>query len=160
MTNSTRRLVRQGDILPPLTLEDGDNRLSVPGNQATVLVLTHRDCRDCAGYLTEVGAAVGDLKEWATRLIGVLPGGDPPADRHPFPVVVDGGGKARSRLGLPEDQAAVILADRWGEVFEVATFDRDHQLPLPSQLVESAKIVDMSCGECNVPGPEWREADD
>ncbi len=42
---------------------------------------------------------------------------------------------------------------------EVATFGDDHGFPLPSQLVESAKIVDLSCGECNVPGPEWRQDD-
>jgi len=47
------------------------------------------------------------------------------------------------------------LADRWGEVFEAATVGADHGFPPAGQLVESAKIVDLSCGECNVPGPEW-----
>ena len=74
-------------------------------------------------------------------------------------MTTDADGAARARLGLPPDDAAVLLTDRWGEVFEVATFDRQHDFPLPRQLVESSKIVDISCGECNVPAPEWRQPD-
>jgi hypothetical protein len=82
-----------------------------------------------------------DLDEWAARV-------------HRIDLDDDG----RRKLGVRSDEAAVVLADRWGEVFEAATFDADHDFPTSRQLIESAKILDLSCGECNVPGKEWTEA--
>lgn len=159
MSNAARRLIRQGQILPPLALTTTQGeQVSIPGNRATILVFTHPGgCPVCAGYLIEAGTVAGDLGDWATRLVAVLPAGDR-LDRLPFAVTNDPDGRARSRLGIPPADAAVLLMDRWGEVFEVATFDADHDFPLPRQLVESSKIVDISCGECNVPGADWRES--
>lgn len=160
MSNATRRLIRQGQILPPLALSTTEGeRLAVPGNQATILIFTHPGgCSECADYLIEAGTVAGDIGDWATRLVAVLPDGAGP-DGLPFATTADPDGSARSRLGIPPGDAAVLLTDRWGEVFEVATFDADHDFPLPRQLVESSKIVDISCGECNVPSAEWRQAD-
>ena len=133
----TRRFVRKGDMLPAL------GRTSADSNRATLLVAQHDEpCPPCADYVAELEAIAPELKEWATRLQSVVPDGDD-----------------RRRLGMGDDEAAVVLADRWGEVFEAATVDADHDFPLPWQLVESAKILDVSCGECNVPGPEWRGDD-
>src|SRR5688572_23400693 len=134
MSADTRRFVRKGDILPTVVRSGGDS------NRSTLLVLPHPEqCAPCAAYLDELEEIRPDLQEWATRL-QVL-------DHH----------EARQRLGVGDDEAAVILADRWGEVFESASIGFDHDLPLPRQLVESAKILDVSCGECNVPGPEWQD---
>lgn len=160
MTGATRRLLRAGEQLPPFSLPGPDGPRKVPGagNQASMLVFVHdRDCAACERYLDEIGAAVTGLGEWATRLLAVAPRGEPSSDR-PFPVLVDEGGAVRRRLGIGDDEAAVLLADRWGELFEAATFGTEHDLPLPRQLIESAKILDVSCGECNVVSPEWRQA--
>jgi len=121
-----------------------------------LLVFAHPGpCTDCATYLDEISQVVDDLRSWGTRLVGVLPDGED-ASPCPFPLLSDQSDEGRRRLGIGADEAAVILTDRWGEVFEVAAYGRDHDLPLPRQLIESAKIVDLTCGECNVPGPEWR----
>ena len=160
MAGTTHKLISAGDLLPRLTLEGGDGPRNAPwpGQLATLLVLVHPDgCPACADYLGEVGDAVDDLRSWGTQVVGVTPG--PLPDHLPFLVLGDEDNSGRRRLGIADDEAAVLLADRWGEVFEVAAFGGDHGFPLPRQLVESAKIVDVSCGECNVPGPEWREAD-
>lgn len=160
MSGAARRLIREGDIVPPLTLApaSGGAEVRLPGgHQASLLVFAHPEaCRPCADYLGELADAVEDLRGWGTRLVAVAPP-DPPD--LPFPVVGDEGGAARRRLGIGDDEAAVVLADRWGEVFEVAAIDDAHDFPLPRHLIESAKIVDVSCGECNVPSPEWRNAD-
>ncbi len=160
MTATVRKLIQAGSILPPLDLTDGDGSRTalLPSPQALLLVFAHPGpCSRCASYLGEVSGAVDDLRSWGTRLIGVLPDGENVAPLS-FPVLRDQGEEARRRLGIGAAEAAVILTDRWGEVFEVATYDSSHDLPLPRQLIESAKIVDLTCGECNVPGPEWREA--
>ena len=160
MTGTTRRLIKERDVLPRLTLPrgDGDGEITLPGKQSSLLVFVHPDpCDDCAAYLGELGGSVEDLRGWATRLL--LVAGRDDVGHQPFPVLRDDDGTARHRLGIGDDEAAVLLTDQWGEVFEVATFGPDHGFPLPRELVESAKIVDLSCGECNVPGPEWRRDD-
>jgi len=159
VTATVRKLIQAGSILPPLDLTGGDGSRAVliPSSQALLLVFAHPGpCSRCASYLDEISGAVDDLRSWGTRPIGVLPDGEDPAP-GPFPVLRDEGDEGRRRLGIGADEAAVLLTDRWGEVFEVAAYGRDHDLPLPRQLIESAKIVDLTCGECNVPGPEWRE---
>jgi len=160
VTDAPRRLIRVGEILPSLVLTGADGPVTLPpsGPQSSLLVVAHhRPCAGCSSYLTEVAGVVDDLQAWATRAVGVGPSDAVAASLpFPFPVLGDEGGGARRRLGLADDEAAVVLADRWGEVVEVAAFGADHGFPLPSQLVESAKIIDLSCGECNVPGPEWR----
>jgi len=87
-------------------------------------------------------------------VVGVYTVGAPDL-KLPFPLLRDDGGVTRQRLGIGGREAAVILADRWGEVFEATTVDDDHGFPPAGQLVESAKIVDLGCGECNAPSPEW-----
>jgi len=149
-------VISRADLLPPLTLAgpDGPWRVPGPGTLASALVFVHPGrCGPCTGYLAELDSIVDDIRSWGTQLLAVAVDGLD--DRHRFAVLLDEGGVARRRLGIGVD-AAVILADRWGEVMEATTIGPGHEFPLASQLVESAKIVDLSCGECNVPGPEWR----
>ena len=160
MTGATGRMISEGDLLPRLTLggAEGPRSAPWPGNLATVVVLVHPSpCDACSAYLREIADAVDDLRAWGTQVVSVTP--DPAPDDLPFLVLGDEDGAGRRRLGVADATAAVLLADRWGEVIEMATTGSDHGFPLPRQLVESAKIVDVSCGECNVPGPEWRETD-
>ena len=154
----TKRLISVGDILPRLSLAGpaGIRHAVGPGATAPLLLFVHpAPCPACDDYLAGVAVVVDDLASWATRVVAVAPGAGV-EEAGPFPVLGDQDGAARRRLGIGDDEAAVLLADRWGEVFEVAAFGPDHGFPLPRQLVESAKIVDLSCGECNVPSPEWR----
>lgn len=160
MTASTGKLIQAGAILPrfDLTGADGTRATLLPSSQALLLVFVHSGpCSRCVSYLNEISGTVEDLRSWGTRLVGVVPESEDAAP-GPFPVLRDEGDEGRRRLGVGAAEAAVILTDRWGEVFEVAAYGSDHGLPLPRQLIESAKIVDLTCGECNVPGPEWRDA--
>jgi len=157
----THPLIRVGSLLPNLRLVDGDDAGTDlrPSSQALLVVFVHPGrCPACASYLGEAEGSLDDLRSWGTALVGVVPAGEPPVEAG-FPVLTDEGGESRRRLGIGAGEAAVLLADRWGEVFEVATFGPEHGLPLPRQLVESAKIVDLSCGECNVPDPHWRTSE-
>jgi len=156
VTNDPRHLIRVGEMLPRLALTGADGAAAppLPATQASLLVLVHPGCPECTTYLREVAEVVDDLRSWATRVLGVGTAAAP--DPHlPFPLLGDEGGATRDRLGVGEGEAAVVLVDRWGEVFEAAAFGDDHGFPPAGQLVESAKIVDLSCGECNVPSPEW-----
>ncbi len=152
-------MLQPGQILPRLSLEgpSGTRSVAGPGNQSSLLVFLHpQPCQPCTGYLSELADTAGDLAQWATNLVVV--GAE--SEVGAIPVLQDKGGGGRRQLGIGQDEAAVILVDRWGEAFEVAAFGADHGFPLPSQLVESAKILDLSCGECNVPSPEWRKEPD
>ena len=155
--HAARALVQAGQMLPRVKLDGagGPRPLSGPGHQSVLVVYLHPEpCRACADYLHEVADCVDDLRQWATSPVAVVPSSSQ-LEAGPFPLLHDDD-EARRQLGIGRDEAAVILADRWGEVVEVATFGQDHVFPLPRQLVESAKILDLSCGECNVPSAEWR----
>ena len=156
-TKDRRPLVQPGQMMPRVRLDGpaGSRHLTGSGTRSTLLVFLHPEpCDQCRAFLDEVTGCTGALKEWATSLVAVVPPGTEAADRG-FPVLHDDG-EARGQLGIGRDEAAVLLADRWGEVVEVAAISGDHRFPLPGQLVESAKILDLSCGECNVPAAEWR----
>ena len=161
--DATGTLIQPGQSLPRLKLDspDGPKHLTRSGTQSTLVVYLHPEpCQPCAGYLEELAPVAADLREWATSLVAVVPAdqADQADQEGPFPLLHDDAA-ARRQLGIGQDEAAVLLADRWGEVFEAAAVGADHGFPLPSQLVESAKILDLSCGECNVPGAEWRSSD-
>jgi hypothetical protein len=81
-----------------------------------------------------------------------------PGDRLGYIVLVDADGGARRRVGVSGDDVAVIVADRWGAVYQVTAAGADHFLPDPRDLVGLAKFIDIQCPECEVPSPEWGRA--
>ena len=75
-------------------------------------------------------------------------------------VLVDADGSLRRGWGLADDVAAVIVADRWGEVYAVAAGTDPSELPGPDAIDEWLRFLAMQCPECGVidePGlGEWR----
>jgi hypothetical protein len=115
-----------------------------------------------------LGAAAEGLREWATRaLIIVVAPRDVPAWTESVAsgvlLLADEAGAGRARLGVGNDEAAVLQADRWGAVYEVrladSVDDAGHDnLPSPAELVALAKFIDIQCPECEVPSKEWLSA--
>ncbi len=136
---------------------------------ASVIFAPHgHRCPDCAAYIGQLSTAVERLREWATRaMVLVAPefefvGSVAPADRAGVILLADEGGTGRARLGVREDQAAVVQADRWGAVYQVETIGAGGpahaELPAPRDLVALAQFIDIQCPECGVPSKEWMSA--
>ncbi|MDP9072696.1 MAG: hypothetical protein M3N98_00745 [Actinomycetota bacterium] len=125
------------------------------GVQASVVVLPHLvRCADCEAYLTDLSAVSEDLRQWATRVLVVVP--SDASEVAGCTVLVDPDGAARARIGVADNDVAVIVADRYGAVYQVDAAGADHCLPAPAALVELAKFIDIQCPECGVPGAEWQ----
>jgi hypothetical protein len=169
-----RHTIAVGESLPAMSFP----RVGAPGTiswsqgpMASVVFVPHPDrCRGCAGYVARLGVAAAGLRDWATRPMVVVGGGGgggdatatvgDPAEAQPGVLVLaDGDGAVRSRLGIGDDEAVVVQADRWGAVYAVETVGRagDHEavLPTPDDLVGLAKFIDIQCPECGIPSKEW-----
>jgi hypothetical protein len=134
------------------------------GTRASVVFVPHREpCPACTDYLDVLEAAASGLEEWATRALVMVTGASAGQHRAPAGVVLldDAGATARARLGVGDDQAAVIQADRWGAVYqaaEVASLSSSHaSLPAAHELIALAKLIDIQCPECEVPSKEWMD---
>ncbi|MBW3576809.1 MAG: hypothetical protein KY462_03535 [Actinobacteria bacterium] len=146
--------VTVGDRLPDVTLarvDDGsavDLRGSV--RDAAVVVFTHPDCDACDEYVAALASGIDDLGDW-NAVLRVLSARRAPAAPEDLAVVEDEDGALRRRLGLDPDVAAVVVADRFGEVWEVTTDEDGHDLPGPEQVESWARFLATQCPECGVP---------
>ncbi|MDQ1394066.1 MAG: hypothetical protein QOF30_3043 [Acidimicrobiaceae bacterium] len=132
---------------------------------ASVVFVPHQDCcQGCADYVALLATAADGLRDWATRPMVIAGARDTAglggAGELPGVVMlVDEAGAVRARLGVDEDQALVVQADRWGAVYAVESVKvtADHQAVLPTaeNLVALAKFVDIQCPECGIPSKEW-----
>ena len=48
--------------------------------------------------------------------------------------------------GVPSP--GVVVADRWGEVYYIQAADRASQLPVPDELLDWLRYVQIQCPEC------------
>jgi len=87
--------------------------------------------------------------ENAARLVGSV-------DGVPFPVLADPDGDVRRRLGVPADRAALVIADRWGVVYNAVEADTARDLPPVDEVIEWVRYLATQCPECGVPDEPGR----
>lgn len=107
------------------------------GNRsATILLARHDDCDRCRELRAAAAERSDKIGWWGARTI-----------------VTDADDELRGRLGLDEHEAAVLVIDRFGIVWERHTAARDghDRLPDADALEESAKFLGTQCPECGVP---------
>jgi peroxiredoxin len=154
---SSREPLTAGDRLPDLTLPAAPDGRPVPlralGRVAPVVVQTHgAECAECRACLERLAGAGDAVREWDGRVVAVVPEGLDAADRLregsrlPFPVLADPERGLAERLGM--DDAAVLGADQWGELFLVAAAGDGHRLPDASEVVEWLRFLAVRCPEC------------
>lgn len=145
-----------GDVLPSVDLR-------IPGGgtvgwrdvrHVTVAVFLHgADCPGCLAYLREVDPE-GRLAAWGGRVLAVVDGLFVAEGMIPGSGVLrvsDPDGAARHAVGLEPGVAAVLVIDRFGQVFGRWVDDSGHRLPAASQVLEEVRFVGIQCPECEVP---------
>lgn len=149
-----------GSRLPSLVsrVDGGEVRWRDPARGATVAVFLQSGDRDAdRRYLDELTAAVPDFALWGGRVIVVMP--DATAETAAIP----SGGSARSlavvtetmgeaeHCGVGAGDDAILIADRWGEIYHGARGDSPAVLPGPGEITEWLKFLATQCPECGVP---------
>jgi hypothetical protein len=145
MATRPGRRIAVGDMLPPLpSLAAATGAAAAPQptpRDALVLVLLPRDSSAWAGYVAALDDAAADIRHWYAR------------------IVVAPAGAASGVLGLDPRSAALLIVDRYGQVYHVAEAGEDGQLPDVAEIEQWTRFLATQCPECGVidePGQgEW-----
>jgi hypothetical protein len=54
------------------------------------------------------------------------------------------------------EEAALVIADEWGEVYSVADAGTGHRFPTPPEIIEWVRFLAIQCPECEGPEGEWK----
>jgi peroxiredoxin len=112
---------RVGELIPDFTVQTVAarriHRREFKGRRHLVLCFAHPQASDGGqGLLAAIASGYDTYRAGRAEVLVVLPSdGAAGGEGYPFPVVADAGGVLRSRFGAT-DGAALIIADRYGEV--------------------------------------------
>lgn len=146
-----------GERLPAVTLEPVAGQpldLRRTPHESSVLVFVHPGCGDCRAYLEGLEGWAERLRAWGGQVLVVV---ESRAAARTMTRVVsstvlcDPDGGARVGTGLAADEAAVIVADKFGTVYRVVSTGGGHDLPEPGELLEEIRYLGSQCPECGVP---------
>jgi hypothetical protein len=111
---------------------------------------------DGAEAAQRIAAAADDVEYWYARIVVVVAGDLAAAARvraasgERLTVLTDEKGELRARIGLEHGQACLLIADRYGEIYEVATANDAAALPGVAEIEEWVKYLATQCPECGV----------
>lgn len=148
-----------GSRLPSLVShsEGTELRWRDPSRGSTVAVVLQSDDRDAdLAYLRGLNAAADAFGLWDGRVIVVMPGADGSVNSTghvgtagSVAVVTEPYGEAE-HLGIRGGEDAVLIADRWGQVYHGASGPAADALPSPAEIEEWLQFISMQCPECGV----------
>lgn len=128
MTDNTaaRLLEREpGEKLPRGSARALDGRdvplRGMPRREAVAVLVRHPGCEACDAHLDDLRGSAKDFALWDGAV-----------------VTIEGA-----------DRAGHLIADRYGEIYEVETAD-DHRLPTADELIEWFRYLSTQCPECGV----------
>lgn len=149
-----------GDRLPPLSLPRARDGVQVAWRapaRGSLVVVFPADVVNGESYLGGLAAEESELRVWDGRLLVVLPAGVEPSAVVPIDasdaltILIDTDGDARRRCGVAEGEAAVFIADRWGQIYRVVRAAKDDGLPPPREIRDWLRFLATQCPECGVP---------
>ena len=141
-----RRFVdlRVGEMLPDIELPTTNGGVTIPlrpaRGETSVIFWRHPfECADCDRYLATIADTADEFRVWEARLLVLA---SPAANCRParFGIVAENGMFALEDAGL-------VVADRYGQIFYVVHADSKHALPPPRELTEWLKYLGTLCPE-------------
>jgi hypothetical protein len=119
-----------------------------------IVFFTHAgECAACSSY----AQGLVELRDHLTGLDGELWLAGPTADdlAGAAPDVVRATGDAdrrlRRRCDLSPTDARVVVADRWGQIWQTAVADHRHTLIDAADVLETIRFIAVQCPECETP---------
>jgi hypothetical protein len=126
-----------------------------------VVFLTHPGrCAACSSYAHALLDIRDGLQRWDGDiwLVGDIAESSEPSVADVTRVTGDGDHRLRRGCGLSADDARVVVADRWGQIWQTAVADERHTLVDPADLLETTKFIAIQCPECETldqPTGDW-----
>ncbi len=116
-------------------------------------------CPACRGLLRELAAHRNACEQEEAVVLVIGP--DQPAENqqlaaqlgHPFPFLSDPAGRISAQQGL--NTPALVIADRWGEIWAAWVGGVDHRLPAMQDIREWLVFIEAQCPECTI--IEWTD---
>jgi hypothetical protein len=137
------------EFLPDIQLPSSPDGIPVPlrpaaGHTIVLFGMHSAACQGCRQYLDELSSSSAEFEAWDARLTIVVPGLRAVQQFAPGfgTVLVD----PDCRLSSPQN-AAIIIADRYGQVFEACHAGAGHRFPAPRQIEEWLKFLGTLCPE-------------
>lgn len=116
------------------------------GGKTTLVMTAHSAaCAGCRNYVHGLESLALELQVWDARLLVVVPGPVSEASVFKSPlgtVLADERG-----IVVKPGSASVIVADRYGHIFEATHAGESHDLPSPRELEEWLKYLGTLCPE-------------
>ena len=142
--------------------DDGGRRLNWrDARRNRIVFFAHPGaCAACASYARELLDVGDSLARWDGDiwLIGAIADGTAPSATDVVRVTGDADRRLRERFGLAPEDARVIVADRWGQIWQTAVADDRHVLVDPGDVLETTKFIAIQCPECETldqPTGDW-----
>lgn len=146
-----------GTRIPRLISRANGNKLRWrdPTRGSVVAVFLQSDDRAAdLSYLQGLDAAAPTLRLWDGRVIVVMPDAPPRTDagaeRAAELLLVTDSGEEAERCGVRDNEDAILIADRWGQIFHGARGATAAALPTPAEIEEWVQFLAMQCPECGV----------
>lgn len=148
---------REGNLIPNVELpRSGGETVRLRGfrgRRALAICFTHRaGCAPCGAFLLGGLDVYAEYAAAGAELIVIVPDAPEAAVdlQHalalPFPVLSDADGTASRRYGLaPGIDAAVLVADRYGEPRIWRRSDEHHALPEHAELLAELRYLSVTC---------------
>lgn len=139
--------LRRADFLPDLALPSVGNRGAVPLRPApgrtTVLVVPDPEaCSVCQRYLDDLAALAEEFAVWEARLLIAV--------RQPATYVLPDFGipvRDADHLLAGPDLPAVLVADRYGQLWDAVSAGVTHRFPPLRDIAEWLKYLGTLCPE-------------
>lgn len=154
-------VLEQRQLLPPFTLPGADSMPHSPWDykqrEHLILLFTQSALQtECRGLLREFARAYKELREEQCAILAIT--ADPVITNLqaqeelslPFPLIADASGRVIQRYtGWNSVQhqlaPALVLADRYGAIYEYWIKEREAQLPPITELLVSLRYLNSIC---------------
>jgi hypothetical protein len=116
-----------------------------------VVLFTHPGgCAECSSYARDLLELGDSLDRWDGDLwlVGDIADGIARTVTDVVRVTGDADRGLRQRCDLSPDDARVVVADRWGQIWQTAVADDHHTLVDPADVLETTKLIAIQCPEC------------
>ncbi len=139
-----------------LTSTRGDKvRLSDYRGHANLVIAVADTRGETAELLSQLDSRYPQIRAEDAEVLLIAPPDATELPEHRFPILVDGDGRMHRELGaeINPPQAAVYVADRFGEVYGAYRTADGHPLPSVGEVLNWLEFINRQCPECEP--PEW-----